>query len=130
MFLSHQNKISKFIYYAKNICRSIPFSKSPCLQTQILKVFSSLSLWPTTEYHRRCSGITALANKSPIATVGAPFSFGTQSIENRWHVLQSEPHSDSFVGEPIQSVLLQSTSSAPPRGSLVPIVFFVISLSI
>ena len=94
---------------------SIPFLKLASLSSDSnpAKLFPVCLLWPATGYHRQAARHTALANKFRLQLSVRLFLFGTQSTENRWHVLQSEPHSDSFVGEPIQSVLLQSTSSAP-----------------
>ena len=84
-------------------------------------------LWPTTEYHRQAVKHTTRANIFRLPLSAHLSLFGTQSTENRWHVLPPEPlrflrKRASLICSPTTDIFCSNF-----RGNLVPIVFFAIS---
>lgn len=91
------------------------------------RLFPIYLLWLATEYHRPVAEHRALANKFRLPQSAHLSLFGTQSTENRWHVLPPELRSNSWRKR--ASLICSPTTDifcSNFRGNLVPIVFFVI----
>ena len=107
---------------------SIPFLKLFSLfsNSNLAKLFPTRLLWPATEYHRQAVKHTTHASRFRWLRSAHLSLFGTRLMESKWHVPPLEPHRflrrrANLICSPTIDIFCTNF-----RGSLVPIVFFVI----